>query len=116
MAVDFGSEFLQQLLGEFPRGAYEAARSYPSTQSVRPQGSRRASSFFDDEFAAVQREFEGRSAQALREGRLPDQTFMDFLSDPNFFEHRRASASPRARSDFSTQLFSPSVSFSRPLR
>jgi hypothetical protein len=107
MAVDFGSEFLQQLLGEFPRGAYEAAR---------PQGSRRASSFFDDEFAAVEREFEGRSAQALREGRLPDQTFMDFLSDPNFFARRRASASPRARSDFSTQLFSPSVSFSRPLR
>ena len=108
MAVEFGSDFLQQLLGEFPRGAYDAAR---------PQGaSRRAKSFYDDEFSAVQRQFEGRSAQALREGRLPDESFMDFLSDPNFFEHRRASASPRARNDFSQQLFAPSVSFSRPLR
>jgi hypothetical protein len=41
---------------------------------------------------------------------------MDFLSDPDFFKHRRASASPRARNDFSQQLFAPSVSFSRPLR
>jgi hypothetical protein len=108
MAFEFDSGFLKQILGEFPRAAYD---------SQRPQGtSRRANSFFDDEFAAVQRQFEGRSAQALREGRLPDESFMDFLSDPDFFKHRRASASPRARNDFSQQLFAPSVSFSRPLR
>jgi hypothetical protein len=110
MPIDFGfdSDFLKTLLGEFPQAAFD---------SRRPQrASRRDNTFFDTEFASVQREFEGRSARALREGRLPDETFLDFLDDPNFFQNRRAAASPRARGDFSQQLFAPSVSFSRPLR
>ena len=105
--VDFGDEFLKQILGDMPSASYD---------SLRPRMSRKTDRFFDTEFDSILRDFQGRSATALREGRLPDESFVEFLEDPNFFERRRAAASPSERNDFSSRLLAPSISFSRTLR
>jgi len=101
--IEFDDDFLQELLGEFPRAVFGSAVD-------RFGPSRRQRTFFDTQFDDIMRSFEGESVRAIQEGRSP-QSFEQRLEEPNFFRRLLLSTSPVARGNQSTRLLAPTVSF-----